>query len=535
MCRHVRFALYLTGAFLLVEAVLLLSHELGADEIAPWLSATRSGSLSALLHFDWGEDQPRLWYVMLYGLGRVSSSPMSMQLLNWLVAGAIVYIFACYAPFARAQKILFAFGHLILYEYGAYSRGYSPGILLLFIFCSMFRDRHRKFLYMCGILFLMANLNVDGLIISAAAGIAFAIEQFESQGTNPLPAKRAVAGFYIIFLGCFIAAIQCVLPGKALNYDVGIAHRLLDVQRVVTALGTVTHGFVPLQSLRPDFFGKLVLDAYPGYVASGIGALLILYGMLLFMNAPTTFCIWFFSTLGLELFFAMLLPRRAHLRHFGYYYFVFLSSMWMMRQEDCRLPTISWIRKLTACVRSRADRILYILLCIQILCVLYPVYAEIRYPFSSGRDAARWIRDTGRKDWLLVGFWKNSAAPIVEYLGKGLYSPACGEIVPIPLLLHGKIFDDEEIPRQEIMKKVPGIKERFGPEVLFIINNYPLDEALMNQYGLIEAARFDHAIFRYEKFYIYIFKTELESRPRAQPVCATARNDSSVVQGTPLP
>jgi hypothetical protein len=521
MSGRVRFALYLTGAFLLVEAVLLLSHELGTDEIAPWLVATRCESLSEMLHFNWNEDQPRLCHIILYGLGCISSSPLSMQFLNWLTVGAIVYIFARYAPFARVQKILFAFGHLILYEYGAYSRGYSYNMLLLFIFCCMFRERRKKFLYMCGILFLLANLSVDGLIISAASGMALAIEQFRSHGTNPLPTKRAVAGFYIIFIGCFIAAIQCVLPGGALHHDVNYARGLLDMQRIVTALGTVTHGFVPLQFLRPDFWGNLVLDTYPRYVTSGIGALLILYGVLLFMNTPTTFRIWFFSTLGMELFFAMLLPRRAHLRHYGFYYFVFLSAMWMMRQEDCRLPAMYWIRKLTAYVRSRADRVLYILLCIQILCVIYPVYAEIRYPYSSGRDAARWIRDTGRKDWLLVGFWKNSAACIVEYLGKGLYSPACDEVLPIPLLLHGKAFDDEDIPRQEIMKKFPGIKERYGPEVLFIINDYPLDEALVRQYGLIELARFDQAIFRYEKFFIYTFKTEPKSQSSAQPVRST--------------
>ena len=321
MSAHARFAIVLTVVFLVIAAMLLLRHEMYTDELNPWLYNTRSPSLPAMFRISSVEDQPRLWYLMLYPLSRVTDSPFAMQWLHWLIAGAVVYIFARYAPFTKGQKVLFVFGRMMLFEFGTLVRCYLIGILLLFIFCSLFHARRSRFVCLCVILALLANANIGGLTIAAAAGLALALEQIGPRRDPPLRALTTVVGFYALFLGCIIAEVQC-FPGFYLGGTMNGALRLylprvLDLRNLIKGAVTVADGFIPLTN---QYSHLLPFDKYPDIVKIIIVSFIMLWGLLLFLRTRTAFFFWLFSTIGIALFFA-LIPAPGNHRQYGYHYF----------------------------------------------------------------------------------------------------------------------------------------------------------------------------------------------------------------------
>jgi len=94
-----------------------------------------------------------------------------MQLLHVLIATAFVFLLARHGPFSRLQTILFAVGYFPLFEYALVSRGYGLGVLLAFAFCAAFEARYRRPVLLGGLLFLLANTTVYGLITRAGGEI----------------------------------------------------------------------------------------------------------------------------------------------------------------------------------------------------------------------------------------------------------------------------------------------------------------------------------------------------------------------------
>lgn len=513
MSSHARFAIVLTGAFLAVAAMLLLRHEMWTDELNPWLYNTHSPSLSAMFRMASGEDQPRLWYLVLYPLSRVTHSPLSMQWLHWLIAGAVVYVFAAYAPFAKGQKILFAFGRLALFEFGTLVRCYSMGILLLFIFCSLLPARRSGFFWLCVILALLANANVDGLILAAAMGLALALDQIGRLRGAHLRAWTTIAGFYALFVGCVIAVTQC-FPGREPGTSMSGAFqfylsRVFYPRNFLKGAVTIADGFIPFTNA---YSRLLPFDGLPDILRIAVVSFIMLWGSLLFLRTRIAFFFWLFSTMGIALFFTIC-PWPGHLRHFGHYYMVFIAAMWIMRREDARPVYSIPFGRLADFVRSSADPILYALLVVQIICGVDPIYADWRLPFSGARAAARYIQETGREDWLLAACRILPASSIEAYLDRDVYALPYNRIFGVPMATKIDEGDGDENLRKAALAEIPGLHARYGSKVLFIFNYWPLKESLIQQYGLFEAARSDNALLEHEKFFLYTFDSAAKSGP----------------------
>src|SRR6516165_2118889 len=149
-------ALGITSAFFLLGAYLMSHHEMWRDEIEYWLIARDSTSVPNLFANMKYEGSPTLWPLLLMLLTRVSHSPTAMQALHLLIATSTIYVFARYSPFSVVQKVLFSFGYFPFYEYAIISRNYALGVLLIFVFCSLFERRYTNFLMVSLVLFLLS-------------------------------------------------------------------------------------------------------------------------------------------------------------------------------------------------------------------------------------------------------------------------------------------------------------------------------------------------------------------------------------------
>ena len=184
------YAIGITLLFSVVGIVAALHHEMWRDEIQAWLVARDSSSLFDLAYNLKYEGHPALWYLCLYVLTRLTRSPVVMQAFHLLCASATVYVFVRYSPFNRLQKLLFAFGYFPLYEYSIISRSYGIGVLLLFVFATLFRQRYTKTLWVVVVLGLAAHTSMHVLIIVVAISRRVDSRLFDRQEVRHNPATN---------------------------------------------------------------------------------------------------------------------------------------------------------------------------------------------------------------------------------------------------------------------------------------------------------------------------------------------------------
>ena len=153
--KDTHYALGLAFLFVAVGAYTVSHHEMWRDEIQAWLLVRDSASVSELFANLKYEGHPGLWHLCLIPLSRITHSPVIMQVFHLLITCVTVYLFVRYAPFNRVQKFLFCFGYFVLYEYGIIARNYALGLLLITIFCLLFRERYRRFIWIGCVLFCL--------------------------------------------------------------------------------------------------------------------------------------------------------------------------------------------------------------------------------------------------------------------------------------------------------------------------------------------------------------------------------------------
>ena len=269
------YALGLTFLFLVVGAFTASHHEMWRDEIQAWLLARDSTSVFDLFAHLKYEGHPGLWHLCLMPLSRITHSPVIMQMFHLLITGVTVYLFVRYSPFNWFQKLLFCFGYLVLYEYAIVARNYALGLLLITVFCVLFKERYKRFIWVGCVLFLLAHTSVHALIITIAIGGVLCCEySFGGRFLNPLNQeieaiedKRPIwIGFALIGIGILTAILQLNPPpdtGFAVAWNFNFeTKRVNDIVKLISrAYLPVTRpvfgflGFKPPNNL-PRFFGN---------------------------------------------------------------------------------------------------------------------------------------------------------------------------------------------------------------------------------------------------------------------------------------
>lgn len=89
----------------------ILQHEMWRDEAEIWFIARDSDSLRHLFHNMRTEGHPALWYLLVYAVSRLSSDPLSMQLLHLTISCCSVGLILRYAPFSLRNRLPLCFGY----------------------------------------------------------------------------------------------------------------------------------------------------------------------------------------------------------------------------------------------------------------------------------------------------------------------------------------------------------------------------------------------------------------------------------------
>ena len=505
------YALGLTVLFLAVGAFTASHHEMWRDEIQAWLLARDSTSIFNLFANLKYEGHPGLWHLCLMPLSRITHSPVMMQMLHLLITGVTVYLFVRYSPFNWFQKLLFCFGYFVIYEYAIVARNYALGLLLITVFCVLFKERYKRFISVGCVLFLLAHTSVHALIVTIAIGIALCCEYlvggrfFESlnQEIEAIKNKRPIwIGFALIGIGIITAVLQLNPPpdtGFAVAWNFNF-----EVKRVNDIAKLISRAYLPVTRPVLGFWGSNILTTYPFFQAIQVPLcyFLMFLSVLLFFKRPTALLTYLISTFGLLAFFYV--KYHGSIRHHGFLFLTFLMCYWIYRDS----PAISLGQTEQQDTDSTMHRVFNkagtVLLTLLLICHamggITAVRMEHRHIFSYGKLTAEYIKSQGMQDHPIVADKDSAASTVVGYLPKRqVYYPRGSRL--------GSFIRWDKtrtvVSKARVIEAAKTLSVQTDKEVL-IISNRTIGTKLREQHNLTSLVKFTGSTVRDEGFYLYL-------------------------------
>ena len=506
------YALGLTFLFLAVGAFTASHHEMWRDEIQAWLLARDSTSVFNLFANLKYEGHPGLWHLCLMPLSRITDSPVIMQMFHLLITGVTVYLFVRYSPFNWFQKLLFCFGYLVLYEYAIVARNYALGLLLITVFCVLFKERYKRFIWVGCVLFLLAHTSVHALIVAIAIGIALCCEyvfsgrflQSLSQEIETIENKKTIwIGFALIGIGITTAVLQ-LNPPPDTGFAVGW-HFNYETKRVNDIVKLISRAYLPITSPTRGFWGSNLLTTYPFFqtIQVPLCYFLMLFSVLLFLKRPTALLTYLISTFGLLAFFYI--KYQGSIRHHGFLFLVFLMCYWIYRDRQVINPG----KVEQQDTNSTIDRVLNItgtvLVTVLLICHaiggITAIRMEHRHIFSYGKLTAEYIKSQGMQDFAMVGDKDSAVSTVVGYLEKPrqIYYPRGSRLGSFVRWDNARA----SVSKRRVIEEALKLSSQNTQDVLIILN-HALGAELREQHNLTFLTKFTGSTVRDEGFHLYL-------------------------------
>lgn len=370
-----KYTLILTLVYFVVSFIGLLHHEIWFDEAQAWLIARDSISLADLFHNLRYEGHPFLWHFLLFGITRFTADPFWMQFLHTLLATTTVFVFLKNAPFNWIFKILFIFGYYMLFEYNAIARSYILGVLLLFLACSLYKQRQQKFLLLALLLALASNVH---LFFGVVAACFFLILIYENSFENKLLTTPNYAiGIAVFALGFFALICQVITPDD--NSFFASKSQIPLTERIMQSSSFLLKGLVNIIDFRTLHFWNtnlLVNSSKP--IVLLISVFLGLLPLLLFYKRRKLLFFVYGSFLGMFLVF--FIARVAGARFNGIAFLVVIMALWMGYPNSNRFSKFSTV-------------FVYCILLIHLFSGIYAYTMDFKYPFFSSNPLVNYIKD----------------------------------------------------------------------------------------------------------------------------------------------
>lgn len=472
----------------------ILRHEMWRDELQAWLIARDSTSLVDLFHNIRYEKHPMLWHVGLFALSRVSQDPFVMQVFHLVIASAALLLFLIYAPFSKLQKLLFAFGYFPFYEYAVKSRNYSLGVLFLFVLCALFKNRKQYLLFIAGILFLLCQTHLFGLILATCFGGILIFEGvLNLQMRREYSFKKSVvfASLFIFLAGIFISLLQIVPPQDVLSPLLASKIEPESESFLSAVRAAITKAYLPDASrvkIKPLFD----LPAIPGFI---LAFFLILFSSGIFLRKTFAFFLYLSGTF-LILTFCYSFDMDS-MRYYGYLFMLWIACFWIIydfrrRSLEFRKPNL--IAKF--CEKTGPIFLTSILL-VHAIAGLKTSQRDWQYVFSPAKEAAEYIKQKGFDQMLLVGHEAPAVASLTAYLDRKIYYPRSRKFQTF--VVWGKGYRWGKINFSEVLNEAERIQKKFQKDVLLIMTN-KFEEVPET---IVPAKEFTKALAGGDKFYLY--------------------------------
>jgi hypothetical protein len=463
-----RFAAALSCIFLAAALFNVWHHAMWRDEIRTWQVAVASPSLADLWTNMRHEGVPALWYVLVWGLTKIASSPFAMQVMHVLIATATVFVVSAAAPFPRAVRSIFAFGYFPFFEYATISRNYSLvflGVMLAVAIIARPRPRPLSLAIVC---LVLTQVSIWGggfaLLLICTAGFRWT---WRREPRTPIPFGRWTIAFVMVIAGILFGAWSAMPPPDPIFIE-KFPEGTPMLERLSLTFATIWKGWLPLPMIKRTFWNSNVLDAVP-MVEGLAGVVLFVIAILAMWNRPVAVALLLVGSAGLMAF--TYTQFRGFTRHHGHLFMVLIAAAWLAAVTPAISARPAWIPRFAERLVRVRGRLLVALLAIGLLSGICANVAGFVLPFSMSKATANYLRDNAlESSTALVGYNYFALAPISGYLGRPIYYPQTRTWAYYGTQAYGELY---KVSPQELLLQAAMIADETHKDVILIIDEVP--------------------------------------------------------------
>jgi hypothetical protein len=467
----------LTGLFLVLSYIGILHHEPWRDEYQAWLIARDAHSFSDLLGNLKYEGHPAVWYLFLWILSKFTHNPFVMQVLHIVISAAFVYLLNQYAPFSLVNKFLLTFGYYCFFEFNLISRSYGLGFLLVIIFLILYENRNKNYLWLSAVLFLLANSNVYGLMLSLCFSGILLLDYLRNTRTEEwvrVPALKPALSVLLIVGGWVISAIQ-IYPNSENTFPVNYAEAF-DWARMKFAIWRIITSYFALPCLNGLHFwntnlfdmvrdfpdGSRVADADKMYPVIPLAIVLIF--SLYFLRKPLPLLLYVLGTGGLVCFFYY--SRLTFSRYTSHLMVLLVASMWLAEYYPVETNYGSHLlAKMSAIGKVAGKHLFTLILIVGFAGGVVSYSQDLRYEFSSSSEMTTFLKQNHLERLPIIGVTDFVVSPAAAVLDRTIFYPQRNEEGSFV------IWDNkrkETVPYGEIIQHMRDMAQRGVMRMLFI-------------------------------------------------------------------
>lgn len=514
---HAAFTALIVITFLFLGLLGILNHEIWRDEAQAWLIARDSSSIINLFENLRYEGHPALWYLLLYWLTRFTHNPIAMQVLHIMLATAVVYLFVRYSPFTTLQKIFFSFGYFALFEYALISRSYVLAFLLVLLFCILFRKRPNNYPLLSVLLFFLSNTSFYGLVLAFSLGTALILEYILERKKiefSSIKQSTRIISLLVFILGMTAAVVQLLPPpDSGYAWDIGI--KASDVvagslypRKFVQAVSIIWNSYVPIPiPFKLNFWNTNILFAFP--IKAPLWAFLFSLGLLfasimLLIHKPFPLFAYLCGTLGIIAFTYLKFP--GSLRHHGHLFILFLACLWISSYYDKSDLLSSFLNRRLRGIADFLDKyknqLLTIILAAHLIAGIFAYSVDLFYPFSSSKEAARFIKKQQMSDLVIVGSEDKKISPLSALLDKKIYYPESNTFGSFVVLNNQR----KRVKSRQVLDQVSEMIKQKDQDILLILDNKLTYKYQSNVITVKNLKQYPRSIDPQEDYYLYLIQ-----------------------------
>tara|TARA_B100000579_G_scaffold6402_1_gene4879 strand:+ start:843 stop:2399 length:1557 start_codon:yes stop_codon:yes gene_type:complete len=409
--------IFIPCIFIILGLFAVFNHSLWRDEMQGWLVAWQSENIIDLWKNNAPSGHPILWSLLIYFTKNITGTALSMQFLHWFLASSAILIFWRFSPFNLTTKTLFIFGYFPFWEYYVISRHYVISELILFIFCTIYQLRRKTYIPFALSIGLLANTQAMAWSLSFAIGITLLSEWLIDPYQRNIYMKNK---YWFYDMGISVSLLLSLLLFGAFSLfqvrgSVQVFSNILDFRHFLRVLGQVFGGYV---LIIPDSSRFLDLGL------CGLITVILLSSTIIFIKANRQAIIFFISGLLFLFMFNYFLYLGIGSRHYGYYYLLIISSLWISLSSNYNSNLLLNNKNLF----SKGNlfyfpHLLNICLTIHMVVGVHMFFNDFRIPYSSAKETAQYIQSKGWQDFPIFATRDVEVASVSGYLDREFYLP----------------------------------------------------------------------------------------------------------------
>ena len=489
--------------FIVIGLFAAFNHALWRDEMQGWLVAWQSDNLIDLWKNNAPSGHPILWSLVIYFSKNITGTPLSMQLIHWFLGSLAIYIFWRYSPFNLLTKGLFTFGYFPFWEYFFICRHYVIAELIVFVFCAIYHLKSKTYIPFAFCIGLLANTQALSWSLAFAISVTLLFDWIinSNQRKSYMKNKNWIYDLVI----SFTVSISLLLFGAFSLFQVKDSIQSLsnfvDLRHFLRVFGQVFGGYV------------LVIPDSSRFLDLGVCALItiiLLTSTITFIKSYRPATIFFSSGALFLFFFNYFLYLGVGSRHYGYYFLLLISAVWLSlsnQEKETSSPKITNQNIFCKGNLFYFPGILTICLTIHMVVGVHMAFNDFLVPYSSGKETAKYIKSRGWQDYPIFATRDVEVATVSGYLDREFYLPELKGFGS-----YAQWANRGKIDRSKTLEEVQVYLDKFPKVNKFLLllsdgssikNLEPGEYLYLNKFSVLADSKFKNSFIDSERFSLY--------------------------------